>query len=347
MIDRSTPHSGRLGAALVLAALLAGCTGGAGTPQQPTPLAPTAVVGGALPTVVLPTALPAAPSTTPISPATSVPTPPTSAPVPQPTPAPAAADPIAATQAVLDYYAAIRERAYERAYGLWAEGGTASGQTLDQFAQGFADTAGVDVRLSAASASAGAVSVPITITSVVNRANQDQLVQHFRGTYTLRNGASGWQIARANIAAFDAGRQPPADTADPLAVLNGYYAAINARDFARAYTYWSDNGTASQQTFTQFSQGFATTDRVQIATGQPQVGAAAGSAYAEVPIVVGATERDGSQQTFCGSYTLRRTNVPPFDQFGWRIYSAAVAPAAGMTFGSNPAKQLLDNACKP
>ena len=51
---------------------------------------------------------------------------------------------------------------------------------------------------------------------------------------------------------------------DPLALLRSYYAAINNRDLARAYTYWSNDGAASKQNFTQFSQGFATTDHVVI-----------------------------------------------------------------------------------
>lgn len=45
------------------------------------------------------------------------------------------------------YYAAIAERDYERAYHVWADSGAASGQTLESFADGFDETARVDVEV--------------------------------------------------------------------------------------------------------------------------------------------------------------------------------------------------------
>src|SRR3546814_8300855 len=42
-----------------------------------------------------------------------------------------------------DYYAAIDAGSYVRAYALWSDGGRASKQTPQQFADGFADTAQV------------------------------------------------------------------------------------------------------------------------------------------------------------------------------------------------------------
>src|SRR3546814_3612327 len=42
-----------------------------------------------------------------------------------------------------DYYAAIDAGSYARAYALWSDGGRASKQTPQQFADGFADTAQV------------------------------------------------------------------------------------------------------------------------------------------------------------------------------------------------------------
>ena len=344
------------GAALILAAALAAC--GPSGPAQPTApaAAPTSAVAATAPATAAP-APTTAPTTAPTSarvptraPTSAPATPPATIPAPAPaaTSAPAgqAAGEIAAVQAVLDYYQAIANRAHERAYHLWERDGAASGQTLDQFQQGYADTAGVSVRLDSPSASGDAVSVPIAITSIVNRAGQEQLVQHFRGTYTLRQGAGGWRIASASIAAFDAGAEPPADVADPVALLQAYYAAIGARDYPRAYTYWSNNGAGSQQTYAQFAQGFASTASSAIATGTWQPGGAAGSTYAEVPAVIVATQSDGSQRSFCGTYTLRRLNVPPFDQLGWRIEQAAIAPSASVRLGSDQAQRLLANGCK-
>ncbi|MEO6155114.1 MAG: hypothetical protein ABIP16_05240, partial [Thermomonas sp.] len=63
-------------------------------------------------------------------------------------------------------------------------------------------------------------------------------------------------------------------------VLRGYYVAINARDFAKAYAQWSDGGRASGQSPQQFADGFADTQGVSVAFGQPgPIEAAAGSRY--------------------------------------------------------------------
>src|SRR5262245_30180365 len=345
-------HIGRLlVGATVLVMLLASCGPAASTPATPQPTAAAAAPATAAPTAApaqVPTAAPAQPPTTaPAQAPTAAPAqPPTAAPAPTAAPSASGDARAAAVQTVLDYYDAIGQRDYARAYHLWVQDGAASNQTFEQFQQGFADTAGVTVQLDSATASASGVAVPITITSVVNVPNHDQEVRHFRGTYTVQPGANGWRIAAATIAEVSQPAQPPAEVADPLALLRSYYTAINSRDFPRAYTYWSNNGVASQQPFAQFSQGFATTDHVIIDAGQPQVNGAAGSAYAEVPVVIVATQQDGSQQTFCGSYMLRRLNVPPFDQFGWRIYQASVTASGNVEPGSAEAQRLLINGCK-
>jgi hypothetical protein len=270
-------------------------------------------------------------------------------PIPSVMPEPTTGDASAAFQTVLDYYDAINRRAYDRAYHLWAQGGAASNQTFDQFKAGFANTIQVSIQFGMASPSSIGVTVPITVVAIVNAPNnppEDQLVQRFGGTYTVEHNAAGWQLASANITATNGDAPLPADTGDPLTLLQSYYAAIDGRDFPRAYTYWSDNGAASQQTFMQFSQGFATTNHVAIELGQPQSNGAAGSIYAEVPIVIVATQQDGSQQAFCGTYTLRRLNVPPFDRLGWRIERADIASHANVQPGSDQAKSLLTASCK-
>ncbi len=71
-------------------------------------------------------------------------------------------DTTAAVQVVLDYYNAIAQKHYDQAYGLWAEGGAASGQTRSEFEQGYANTAGLSVLLDRATVSGEAVTLPIT-----------------------------------------------------------------------------------------------------------------------------------------------------------------------------------------
>jgi hypothetical protein len=98
--------------------------------------------------------------------------------------------------------------------------------------------------------------------------------------------------------------------------------------------------------FAQFAQGFATTTAVGIATSTSTGGGAAGSTSVDVPIVIHSTTSDQGAQTFCGTYTLRHTNVPPFDQFGWHIEKAEVAQVANAAPGSAEAQQLLASGCK-
>jgi hypothetical protein len=246
---------------------------------------------------------------------------------------------------VLDYYDAITQKQYDAAYGLWAQNGAASGQTRAEFEQGYAGTAGISVLLDKPATSDNAVTVPITILSVLNQPNQDQKPQRFTGTYTLRQEGGSWRIASAKIAKTDAYAEPPAGTSDALLVLQAYYQAIDDANYPRAYAYWENNGQASQQPYAAFVQGFAETDKVALTMGQAQANGAAGSAYTEVPVVVIAQQRDGSRQSFCGTYTLRRVNVPPFDTFGWRIYSASILKLDSGDLDNDTVQRLLAGQC--
>lgn len=109
-------------------------------------------------------------------------------------------------------------------------------------------------------------------------------------------------------------------------VVEEYYAAINARDFRKAYELWSGKGQASRQTFDEFRDGYENTASVEIDTsgepGNPE--GAAGSQYIKMPLRIKARTRDGKEQRYWGEYTLRRSMVDgaDADQRAWRIYSA-------------------------
>jgi hypothetical protein len=62
-------------------------------------------------------------------------------------------------------------------------------------------------------------------------------------------------------------------------------------------------------------------------------------------VVVFPQQRDGSGQSFCGTYRLRLANVPPFDTFGWRINSAATFQTPTVEPGSDTVQQLLNGRC--
>lgn len=307
-----------------LLAALAGCGSTSATPTRPTSLPqPTAVIV----------------ATTKPQPTAQLPQPTTSAAATQ---APAGAtDTTAAVQVVLDYYDAIVQKQYDTAYGLWAHNGMASGQTRTEFEQGYAATASLSVLLDKPMASHNAVVVPSTILSVLNQPNQDQKPQRFTGTYTLSREAESWRIVSATITETDVAAEPPAGTRDALQLLQAYYQAINDANYPRAYSYWENNGQASQQSYSVFVQGFAETDKVALTVGQAQTNGAAGSVYTEVPVVLVAQQRDGSRQSFCGHYRLRRTTVPPFDTFGWRIEQASILQLEHAELDNSTIQRLL------
>jgi hypothetical protein len=128
--------------------------------------------------------------------------------------------------------------------------------------------------------------------------------------------------ASATVEAPQAGEPTPQDA---IAVVRDYYAAINSRNFDRAYALWSDAGRASGQSPQQFADGFDNTSGVSVEIMAPsRVDAAAGSRFIEVPVAFAVTGQDGRERRFVGAYTLRRAVVDgaTADQRAWRIASA-------------------------
>lgn len=115
---------------------------------------------------------------------------------------------------------------------------------------------------------------------------------------------------------------------DAINIVHLYYAAINAREFRKAYELWSGKGEASKQTFEQFRDGFGNTASVEIDTsGEPgDLEGAAGSQYVIIPLRIKAKTKDGEEQNFVGEYVLRRSMVDgaTAEQRAWRIYSADI-----------------------
>ena len=105
---------------------------------------------------------------------------------------------------------------------------------------------------------------------------------------------------------------------DPASVVTAYFAAINAENYAEA---WALGGKNLGQSFSQFAAGFSGTlhDAVQIV----------GVSGDAVTIDLTATNTDGTQQQFVGTYTVR----------GDLITGASVSqvqPAAGNLCGAPP-----------
>ncbi|HEY6843055.1 MAG TPA: hypothetical protein VI391_02730, partial [Thermoanaerobaculia bacterium] len=101
-------------------------------------------------------------------------------------------------------------------------------------------------------------------------------------------------------------------------------------DYKQAYELWVTGGPPGQ-TFQNFVDGFRDTASVQVTAGAPgRIGAAAGSRYVDVPVVVNAITTSGAKRRFEGTYTLRRSVVDgaTAEQRSWRIYRASVRPAS-------------------
>lgn len=117
-------------------------------------------------------------------------------------------NPQEAVAVVRDYYAAINGGAFARAYALWADGGRASGQSPQQFADGFTETMGVSVQIGAPGAVEGAagsrfIEIPVSLIAGQREGGE----RRFEGTYTLRramvDGATpeqrAWRITSATL----------------------------------------------------------------------------------------------------------------------------------------------------
>ncbi|MFD2429037.1 hypothetical protein ACFSUK_14530 [Sphingobium scionense] len=92
------------------------------------------------------------------------------------------------------------------------------------------------------------------------------------------------------------------------AVVQRYYAAINARDYGTAWSQWGENGPAGQ-TMERFQAGFAATRATHVTIYRMTPGdAGAGSIYQPVPVTVDAELADRTRQHFAGTYVVRRVN---------------------------------------
>ena len=131
--------------------------------------------------------------------------------------------------------------------------------------------------------------------------------------------------AQEAATAEDQASGDPATPAAARQVVIDYYAAINARDYARAYALWSDHGAASGQSYEHFSGGYANTLSVKADVGEPRdEEGAAGSRFIQVPVVLKALQRDGSERAYRGRFTLRAVMADGAseEQRRWHLASA-------------------------
>ena len=92
------------------------------------------------------------------------------------------------------------------------------------------------------------------------------------------------------------------DSSNATAVIRSLYNAINRKEYARAYSYFS---TPPADSLDEFAAGYADTKSVDLLTGTATAEGAAGSTYYALPVAIEATMTDGSTLVFAGCYTLR------------------------------------------
>jgi hypothetical protein len=263
---------------------------------------------------------------------------------------------------IASYYNAIALGDYARAYDYWHQA-PPDAPTLDDFASGFADVETVRAlaRLPV-SEDAGAGSVRAEVPVVVLTTLADGESQIFAGCFrALRVNVPvgdatqpdpNWYLEAADLAPASAVDFAPAvaacnvaesfpttqhieDRLNPVGLIQAYYDAIAAGDYARAYGYWP-NG-APDQTLDEFAAGFEGTSDIGVVVALNfHVGAAAGSTYAEAPLLLTGTE-SGVTKWYVGCIVTRRSNVPVGDATepdpNWNMYSAEFNPVDSVDAG--------------
>jgi hypothetical protein len=254
------------------------------------------------------------------------------------------------------YFNAINLQDYARAYGYWEV--EPSGATLEQFSAGYAQTAYVEAFTLLGLRGGGAAgSIYVDIPTLVIASQDDGSQQIFVGCYIARksNVPTGdnpepdpnWHlydgtltaVASADLGALNNAceNSPVQDVIDnresPITLLDSYFSAIHVGDYVRAYGYWEQEPSGA--TLEEFSAGFAETAGVTVYLRLTfMMEGAAGSAYASIPGLVIAAQRDGSTQFYGGCYIARSSNVPVGESevidTSWRLYDANVVNTADL-----------------
>jgi hypothetical protein len=234
--------------------------------------------------------------------------------------------------------------------------------TFDQFQQGYQATDSVQVSLGKISANAGAGQVYYSVPAVLKALTTSGQTQTFAGCYIVHLSQPAIQTAPpfhplavssaavkpADNAADPNGLLPgacpseggspsPVPTTDPntvaasnylddrstaVQVLRSLFNAVNRKEYARAYAYWQNPGTANNvPPFAQFQQGYQNTASVEATFGALTDDIGAGQIRFYVPITLTVLTTDGKTQLFAGCYQLHLSQpavqaLPPFQPLG-------------------------------
>lgn len=97
------------------------------------------------------------------------------------------------------------------------------------------------------------------------------------------------------------------DRSTPEQLVKSYYNAINRQEYARAYSYYAEEGHT--QPFPQFQAGYENTVSVELRLGKAESEGAAGSTYWSLPLAIESKQKDGKLTVYNGCYRLRLANA--------------------------------------
>ncbi len=248
-----------------------------------------------------------------------------------------------AIEALVTYYRDLDGREFADAYALWADDGAASGMSLADFTAEYEPVNRMSPLFEGAAETTNGVEVDGRVLLVHEMSDGTQVASTSTVRVTLSDDSGDWLIESIETSGAGNITEAPVDVATPDDLLTSFYEALDAGELPKAYTYWSQIGDASGQDFGDFATGYEDTDTTTVLTGEATMEGAAGTTFATLPAVVTATTTDGTEQVFCGKYTMSRSNLEPFDFVGWRLFGADVAAVDGAT--ADDADQLLANDC--
>ena len=133
------------------------------------------------------------------------------------------------------------------------------------------------------------------------------------------------------------------DRSTPSALVESLYNALNAREYARAWSYFE---TGPAENFESYQDGFADTKLIRVKTGAPEAEGAAGTTHWKVPTVIEATNGSGAVSVFAGCYDIKLVN-PQVQGAPYRpmiIAGSDIKPATGTMAEALPKGCGIDTA---
>lgn len=102
------------------------------------------------------------------------------------------------------------------------------------------------------------------------------------------------------------------DRSNTQQVIKSYFNAINRKEYARAWSYWTQG--SSVQPYATFKQGFANTKETRVTFGLASSEGAAGSIYGVQRLALSVANEDGTHDDFAGCYTTHLSQPAVQDQ---------------------------------